>query len=146
MRLFYRISERPIKRLKTSHPQTVESKSGSGIGVNNANFDITNANNKANSGVVSQSKLVQTSSCTSRTTASTPIMTGAASVPTLKTHSSSNKSNNSGATGVTSAKPTAKSSTATPRRADHSKGASTANQTVNAQPTPPGKSKKSGQH
>lgn len=160
MRLFYRISERPLKRVKTSHPQTVESKSGSGIGVNNANSDLTNTNNKANSGVVSQSKLVQTSSCTSRTTASTPIMTGAASVPTFKTHNSGIKSNNSGnsvTTGVSSAKAssakpsTAKSSTTTPRRTDHSKSssitstaatASTGNQAVSAQPTPPGKGKK----
>ncbi|CAG2165005.1 unnamed protein product [Oppiella nova] len=135
MRLFYRISERPIKRLKTTHPLTIESKSGSGGSVNSANSDISNANNhnhsnnskKTSVSVSQSSKLVgaqhPASSRTSQTTTSTIIMTGAAPVPTpsaAKAHNPSNTRNNSRSNGVTSGK----GSTVTPKHTDTSKGAS----------------------
>jgi hypothetical protein len=109
MRLFYRICERPIKRLKTTHPQTIESKSGSGSSLNNAN-----SNNNGNNSV-SQSKLVasQASTSTSNTSTFTTIMTGAATLPTLPT-TPTKSSNNSGATGVT----LTKGSNTTPKNAD----------------------------
>ncbi len=115
MRLFYRICERPIKRLKTTHPQTIESKSGSGSSLNNTNSNLSNSNN-ANNNSVSQSKLVasQASTSTSNTSTLTTIMTGAATLPALPTLNSTKTSNNSGATGVTSSK----GSNTTPKNAD----------------------------
>ncbi|XP_054168674.1 probable serine/threonine-protein kinase nek3 [Oppia nitens] len=113
MRLFYRISERPIKRLKTTQSQNIESKSGSG---GSGNSDISNANNHNNNNSVnvSQSKLVgahpTASSRTSQTSTTTIIMTGAAPVPT--------SSYNSSANGVTSNK----ASLATPKHMDTYKG------------------------
>ncbi|CAG2103721.1 unnamed protein product [Medioppia subpectinata] len=141
MRLFYRISERPIKRLKTTHPLNIESKSGSGGSVNSANSDTSNANNhnhNNNNASVSQSKLVgahPASSRSSQNSTSTIIMTGAAPVPTtapLKAH-------NSGANGVTSGK----GSTVTPKLADTAKGASN---TIPIPTTPPGILKSKSTH